>query len=100
MVVMVLTNYAFALFLMYFVAYHHSIVVLDSEPAEATLQEYLFHLRHAYGQKNRPPTGTTSNPGGPHGSLDRVLIPRLNRYIGISREGIVCMTWSTEYPRH
>jgi len=34
--------------------------------------------------------------GGPHGSLDRVLIPRLNRYIGISREGIVCMTWSTE----
>jgi len=93
-------------------AYHHSTVVLDNEPAPDCLQEYLFHLRHAYGQKNRPPpTNIDISLGGgggggvgererharPHGSLDRVLIPRLNRYIGISREGIVCMTWSTEY---
>lgn len=37
------------------------------------------------------------NVGGAHANVDRVLVPRLNRYIGISREGIVCMTWSTEY---
>lgn len=81
-------------------AYHHSIVVLDSEPSPAALQEYLFHLRHAYGQKNRPPPAGAAcgmNLGGSHGNVDRVLVPRLNRYMGISREGIVCMTWSTEY---
>jgi len=89
-------------------AYHHTTVVTNTEPDTNILHEYLFHLRRGYGQKNRPPptylsgeVPTEINIGdsggaGPHGSFDRVLVPRLNRYIGISREGIVCLTWSTE----
>lgn len=86
-------------------AYHQSIVVVDKKPSPCTLREYLFHLRHAYGQKNRPPPtadGASSEPddqvSSSHISLDKVLVPRMNRYIGISREGIACMTWTTEYP--
>jgi len=109
-------------------AYHHTTVVVDHEPAAATLQEFLFHLRRAYGQKNRPPpaafgigigkesvahNGTVPNSSGhkeknekiildhssgPHGSLDKILVPRMNRYVGISREGIVCITWSADSP--
>jgi len=77
---------------------------VDRKPAPNTLREYLFHLRHAYGQKNRPPPtadGANSDvdeiSSSHHTTLDRVLVPRMNRYIGISREGIACMTWTTEY---
>eukprot|EP01112_Ceratiomyxa_fruticulosa_P003287 TRINITY_DN13656_c0_g2_i1.p1 TRINITY_DN13656_c0_g2~~TRINITY_DN13656_c0_g2_i1.p1 ORF type:complete len:338 (-),score=72.33 TRINITY_DN13656_c0_g2_i1:133-1083(-) len=34
--------------------------------------------------------------GTDSGGLDQILVPRLNRHIGISREGIVCITWSTD----
>ncbi|GAM19243.1 hypothetical protein SAMD00019534_024180 [Acytostelium subglobosum LB1] len=75
-------------------AYHHSTVVLDRKPNNKTLHTYLFHLRRALGQKNRPPL--TEFNDDKKGLLDRVLIPRMNRYIGISREGIACITWATE----
>lgn len=70
--------------------YHHSIVCLASPLPDEALYSSLFHLRRAYGQKNRPPP-----PPSRHalGSYDRVLIPRGNRYIGLSREGSVCLTW-------
>ena len=34
-------------------AYHHTTVVVNREPPADILQEYLFHLRRAFGQKNR-----------------------------------------------
>lgn len=67
-------------------AYHHSTVVLDREPPSDILQAYLFHLRHAYGQKNRPPMNSTL-------TLGKVLVWRQNRYIGISKEGTVSISW-------
>lgn len=72
-------------------ANHHSTVVLDREPAEEDLQEYLFHLTRAFGQRNRPP------PVKKAGSrLDQMLVHRQNRYIGISREGSVALSWPTD----
>ncbi len=38
------------------------------------------------GQKNRPPPHSET-------SLGKVLIWRINRYVGISREGTVCISW-------
>jgi len=67
-------------------AHHHSTVVINKEPMSDVLQEYLFHLRRAFGQQNRPPPDPAS-------SLGSVLVPRMNRYIGVSREGTVCLSW-------
>lgn len=67
-------------------ALHHSTVVIDKEPSEESLNEYLFHLRRAFGQKNRPPPNSA-------GVLGRVLVWRRNKYIGLSREGIVSFSW-------
>jgi glutaredoxin len=67
-------------------AIHHSTVVLNKEPSEEALNEYLFHLRRAFGQKNRPPANSA-------GVLGRVLVWRRNKYIGVSREGTVSMSW-------
>jgi len=69
-------------------ASHHSTIVINKEPPAEVLQEYLFHLRRAFGQTNRPPPN-------PEYHLGSVLAPRRNRYIGISREGSVCMSWPT-----
>jgi len=65
-------------------AIHHSTVVLEHEIPEDMLHEYLFHLKRAFGQKNRPP---------PETSIGRELIWRKNRYIGTSREGTVSLSW-------
>jgi len=67
-------------------AIHHSTVVLNKEPSEEALNEYLFHLRRSFGQKNRPPPNSA-------GVLGRVLVWRRNKYIGVSREGTVSMSW-------
>jgi len=67
-------------------ASHHSSIVLNKAPSSDSLQEYLFHLRHAFGQKNRPPPN-------PEFHLGEVLVPRMNRYVGISREGTICISW-------
>ncbi|EFA74900.1 hypothetical protein PPL_11934 [Heterostelium album PN500] len=75
-------------------AHHHTTVILDRQPSYLTLQTYLFHLRRALGQKNRPPLNEMNDDQ--NGMLDRILVPRLNRYIGISREGIACISWSVE----
>jgi hypothetical protein len=55
--------------------------VIDKKPSKATLYKYLYHLRRAFGQVNRPPPFVEMQ--GP----DKVLIQRRNRYIGVSREG-------------
>lgn len=68
-------------------AIHHSTVVLEQEIPEEMLHEYLFHLKRAFGQKNRPPPGLTKS------SIGKVLIWRKNRYIGTSREGTVSLSW-------
>jgi len=47
------------------------------------------------GQKNRPPP-LTGNIGEEHPKTDRILRPRSNRYIGMSREGIVSLSWPSE----
>jgi len=67
-------------------ANHHSTVVISKEPSQTALNEYLFHMRRAFGQKNRPPPDSVS-------VLGRVLCWRMNKYIGISREGTVSMSW-------
>lgn len=59
------------------------------------LKEYLFHLKRAYGQKNRPPP-LTGNMGEEFLSTDCILRPRSNRYIGMSREGTVSLSWPTD----
>jgi len=52
----------------------------------------LVHLTRAFGQRNRPP------PPGSTGRqrLDHILVHRLNRYIGISREGTLALSWPTD----
>lgn len=49
--------------------------------------EYLFHLRRALGQANRPPLSNKAN------YYDIILQHRRNRYIGISLEGSVSLSW-------
>jgi len=68
-------------------AFHHSTVVVNKQPQVQTLQDSLFYLRHAYGQKNRPPITLNA-------TLGKILVWRLNRYIGVSKEGTVSFSWS------
>jgi len=70
-------------------AYHHTIVVLDRQPSDQQLREYLFHLRRAFGQSNRPAPSENDLLTG----ADTILRPRLNRYIALSREGTVSLSW-------
>lgn len=49
------------------------------------VRQYLFHLRRAKGQTNRPPEHDHA--------LDKVMQLRQNRFLGISREGIVSLSW-------
>jgi hypothetical protein len=60
--------------------YHHSCVVVDRKPSSSEVQEYLFHLRRAQGNENRPSAADTG--------VDAVLIPRTNRYIGVRFLGL------------
>eukprot|EP01124_Arcella_intermedia_P009415 TRINITY_DN1613_c0_g1_i7.p1 TRINITY_DN1613_c0_g1~~TRINITY_DN1613_c0_g1_i7.p1 ORF type:complete len:659 (+),score=110.64 TRINITY_DN1613_c0_g1_i7:27-2003(+) len=76
--------------------YHHSAVVIDKKPNSSLLKEYLFHLKRAYGQKNRPPPLTM---GDERQNTDRILRPRSNRYIGMSREGTVSLSWPGKIQR-
>lgn len=55
--------------------YHHTCVVIDRKPSSAEIQEYLFHLRRALGNENRPSVSESV--------VDSILIPRTNRYIGV-----------------
>eukprot|EP01125_Pyxidicula_operculata_P007144 TRINITY_DN242_c4_g1_i1.p1 TRINITY_DN242_c4_g1~~TRINITY_DN242_c4_g1_i1.p1 ORF type:complete len:704 (-),score=94.72 TRINITY_DN242_c4_g1_i1:119-2230(-) len=66
--------------------YHHTVIVVKEQMKEDELHEYLFHLRRGKGQINRPPPGKG-------GSVDKVIQTRCNRYIGISREGTVSISW-------
>jgi hypothetical protein len=50
------------------------------------LEEYLFHMRRAFGQSNRPPPNSDTTFG-------KVLVYRINRYIGISREGTLSIKY-------
>jgi hypothetical protein len=68
---------------------HHSTVVLDREPSQLILQEYLFHLRRAFGQSNRPPIEKLQD----RSTLGVTLVWRVNRYVGLSREGTVAISW-------
>jgi len=67
-------------------AFHHSLAVVDRELPNDILMEYLFHMRRGFGQTNRPPVNSAS-------TLGRVLVWRQNRSIGISREGIISLSW-------
>jgi len=73
-------------------AFHHSVVVVDRELPNHVLMDYLFHMRRAFGQTNRPPINSAS-------TLGKVLVWRRNRYLGVSREGIISLSWplSGEY---
>jgi len=74
-------------------AYHHTTVVIDREPSPSILQEYLFHLRRAFGQANRPPPMTEEMYKTDSSTLGKVLVWRINRYVGLSREGTVSISW-------
>jgi len=67
--------------------YHHSMVVLERKPEDKILEEFLFHLRRAYGQTNRPPETDREK------SNDSILRPRMNRHIAISRAGTISISW-------
>jgi len=72
-------------------AFHHTTVVLSQELSPEKAQDYLFHLRRAYGsRKSRPKFHSTQS------TADQVLIPHVNRYIGICREGTVSLSWSSD----
>jgi len=71
-------------------AIHHSTVVTENEIPGEMLHDYLFHLKRAFGQKNRPP---------PAVAIGKVMIWRKNRYIGTSREGTVSLSWPTSPSR-
>jgi len=68
-------------------AYHHTVVVLKQKLAMPLIDKYLFHLRRAKGQVNRP------SPDKDAVLVDQILKLRSNRYIGISREGTVSLSW-------
>lgn len=68
-------------------AFHHSTVVLEQEITGEVLNEYLYHMKRAFGQKNRPPSETKTS------TIGKILVWRKNRYIGISREGTVSISW-------
>lgn len=69
-------------------ALHHTCLVGTTEnPQPENLSALLFRLRRAY-----PPHYV--QPPEQEGSQDRVLAPRGNRRIGISREGNVSLTWA------
>jgi hypothetical protein len=70
-------------------AFHHTIVTLDRELSSDGLQETLFHLRRAYGQKNRPPPPPVLNQL----RWDKFLSLRANRHVGLAREGSICISW-------
>jgi len=65
------------------------LVVLRQQPTEDMRNEYLFHLRRALGQTNRPPLSTSNNASG----YDIILQHRKNRFIAISLEGAVSLSW-------
>jgi hypothetical protein len=67
-------------------ARHHSTVVLGSRPPDDVLGDFLFHLRRAFGQKNRPPPD-------PDLAFGRVLAFRRNRYVALAREGCASVSW-------
>lgn len=76
---------------------HVTAVTTDRPLTNSTLQAYLFYLRRAKGMMNGcdlllslHAAYTTSAIGG---NLDRVLPLRVNRYIGVSREGSVSISW-------
>eukprot|EP01087_Luapelamoeba_hula_P013995 TRINITY_DN4042_c0_g1_i7.p1 TRINITY_DN4042_c0_g1~~TRINITY_DN4042_c0_g1_i7.p1 ORF type:complete len:872 (+),score=98.62 TRINITY_DN4042_c0_g1_i7:179-2794(+) len=72
-------------------SHHHTIVVLNHKPPKSVLKEYIYDLRRAHGQLNRPQVKKKMKKGS-KGS-DKVLVERVNRYIGLSPEGVVCLTW-------
>lgn len=71
-------------------ANHQTTVVIPRQPSSQLLQRFLFHLRHAFGQKNRPPLQIQE-------TLGKVLVWRLNRYIGMSKEGNVSISWPLNF---
>jgi len=70
--------------------HHHSVIVIDRKPKKEILKEYIYHLRRAFGQINRPPPKRMKK--GVKGT-DKVLAERKNRYVGMSREGVVAISW-------
>lgn len=53
--------------------------------SSVALQQYLYSLRRAKGQLHQPPEQEEA--------LDKVMQLRQNRFVGISREGIVSLSW-------
>jgi len=69
--------------------------VVQEELQSETLQEFLFHLRRAYGQTNRPPISADIYSDYDRRPTDMILRLRLNRYVALSREGTVSLSWPT-----
>lgn len=74
--------------------YHHTFVSLKRPPPQHKIAEMLFYLCHAHGEKNgelhvpsldNEQVGTASN--------QTTLQSRLNRYISVSREGSIFLSW-------
>jgi len=74
--------------------YHHTLAVVEKKPASQKLKEHLFHLCRAFGQTNRPPPIDLDEHQ--NHSTDVILHPRMNRYLALSREGTVSLSWTTE----
>jgi len=66
-------------------SYHHSIIVINKEPPEAKIKQFLYELCRATGQSRNIPSNIT----------DCILNQKLNRYISVTRSGTVSLSWPT-----
>ena len=64
-------------------AKHQSVFVLRTAPSVEAQEALLFRLRRA----------ATDHYQMPRDTVDRILRPRANRMIGISREGVASLSW-------
>jgi len=66
---------------------HHSMIVLNSAPTPQTLSEHLLHLRFGLNQLTQLPSESKEF------IQNEDFVRGDNCYIGLSREGTVCLSW-------
>eukprot|EP01125_Pyxidicula_operculata_P017420 TRINITY_DN6104_c0_g1_i1.p1 TRINITY_DN6104_c0_g1~~TRINITY_DN6104_c0_g1_i1.p1 ORF type:complete len:582 (+),score=120.97 TRINITY_DN6104_c0_g1_i1:389-2134(+) len=73
--------------------YHHTLAVVDRELKPEHLAEYLYHLERAFAQNNRAPPLLNKNKITTQSKEHTIIRLRQNRYLGMSREGTISLSW-------